>query len=56
MEQPFVVSIKCPLCGRGMSVPHAIAADGTLTPSVVCPYEYCTWHEYVRLGGWTIFA
>lgn len=31
---------------------HSIATDGTLTPSWVCPFEGCTWHEFARLEGW----
>lgn len=32
---------------------HAIAADGTVTPSLVCPEKGCTWHVFGRLAGWT---
>lgn len=32
---------------------HTIAADGTVTPSTVCPEEGCTFHEWVILDGWT---
>lgn len=31
---------------------HQIADDGTVSPSVVCPYD-CTFHEFVRLLEWT---
>jgi hypothetical protein len=31
---------------------HAVAADGTVTPSYVCPVTGCTFHEYVRLVDW----
>ncbi len=52
--------VVCPDCGGGMSVgggnvfgsSHAIAGDGTVTPSVVCPYAGCSWHVFVRLEGW----
>jgi len=45
-------------CGNGhegtLQTPtiHQIAADGTVTPSCVCPYKGCGWHEFVRLVGW----
>lgn len=42
-------------CGAGHAYSltgHKIAPDGTVTPSVVCPHEGCTWHEHVRLVGW----
>lgn len=32
---------------------HTIAADGTLSPSYVCPREGCSFHDFVRLEGWT---
>jgi hypothetical protein len=31
---------------------HTIADDGTVTPSVVCPYEGCGFHEFIQLEGW----
>jgi hypothetical protein len=31
---------------------HTIADDGTVTPSLVCPYDDCNWHENVKLEGW----
>lgn len=30
---------------------HAVAADGTVSPSVVC--TACGWHKDIRLEGWT---
>ena len=32
---------------------HAIAADGKVSPSVVCPHNGCDFHEYVQLEGWS---
>jgi hypothetical protein len=31
---------------------HKVAVDGTVTPSWVCTYYQCTFHEHVRLEGW----
>ena len=34
---------------------HDILADGTVSPSLVCPgtgKNDCTWHVFVRLEGW----
>lgn len=31
---------------------HAIAADGTVTPSWVCRYYGCKFHQHIRLAGW----
>lgn len=51
--------VTCPICLRTMSVgggrfgsAHTIAADGTVSPSLVCPYPPCAWHVFVRLDGW----
>ncbi len=47
--------LVCPLCSRWASLmDHEIAADGTVSPSVGCPYEPCPFHENpVRLLGWS---
>lgn len=59
------VAIICPLCRIASTVRHltrpekshhTIADDGTVNPSVVCPHTPCTFHEYVRLDGWTPIA
>ena len=34
---------------------HQIAADGTVSPSVVCPHEGCTFHEFVKLENWSVY-
>lgn len=45
-------SVTCPLCKKNYALTnHDIAADGTVTPSVVCPTEGCTFHEMVKLEG-----
>lgn len=48
----FKASITCP---RGHSLTlkaHSVAANGLVSPSVVCPAEGCDFHELVRLEGW----
>jgi hypothetical protein len=45
--------VSCPTCGKTASLSgHEIADDGVVTPSVVCPYDKCKFHEHVTLGGW----
>lgn len=45
--------MSCPECGKICSLSqHIIQPDGTVTPSVVCPREGCTFHDYVKLEGW----
>lgn len=46
-------------CSRGHVAglrSHSVAADGTVSPSVVCDggtdAESCTFHEMVQLEGW----
>lgn len=47
------VFLSCPGCGQTASMSdHSIADDGTVTPSVVCPFE-CGFHDYVKLLDWS---
>jgi hypothetical protein len=43
---------RCPQCPTlgALAGTHDIAADGTVTPSVVCPN--CSFHEWIKLDGW----
>ena len=46
-------SISCPKCGQPASLSdHTIADDGTVPPSLVCPYDGCEFHDYVTLKDW----
>ncbi len=61
-RNPEVVSIKCALCGRcatlrrgegGHYSGHTIATDGTVSPSIVCPFApTCAWHVWGKLSDW----
>ena len=31
---------------------HQVAIDGTVTPSDVCPFPPCTFHEMIALDDW----
>ena len=49
--------IRCPQCSRLLTLSrqrHVVADDGTVSPSLVCPYPNlgCSWHVFVRLDGW----
>ena len=46
------VWVSCPTCGQVGTLDHEVAADGTVSPSLVCPRDGCAFHEYVRLAGW----
>lgn len=51
-QQIKTAAVACGGCGRAMSVrKHTISADGSLSPSLVCPHG-CGWHVFVRLVGW----
>jgi hypothetical protein len=51
-------AVTCPQCRRAFSIGggqvfgscHTVAADGTISPSVVCPG--CGWHVMAKLDGW----
>jgi len=45
------VSITCPSCGRIGQLDHTVKADGTVSPSLVCPH-LCGFHRQGRLEGW----
>jgi DNA-directed RNA polymerase subunit RPC12/RpoP len=46
-------AMTCPTCGHMFSLlNHSIAADGSVTPSVVCPWS-CGFHVFVRLNEWS---
>jgi len=46
--------VTCPVCGLQASLSgHQIADNGVVTPSLVCPRERCSFHDYVTLIGWT---
>ena len=49
---PPTASVTCENRHEGLISDHAIAEDGTVSPSVVCTQEGCGWHEYIRLEGW----
>lgn len=53
---PLEVVLICPGCGQSMGILHAVGTDGTVNPSVVCPYTEapygCAFHEFVRLADW----
>jgi C4-type Zn-finger protein len=49
----LLVTLVCPGCGKEVAVSravHSIAADGAVTPSMVCPH--CPFHEWVSLENW----
>jgi hypothetical protein len=44
--------MACPKCCLIAMLDHDVAPDGTVTPSVECAKEGCSFHENVRLLGW----
>jgi len=42
----------CPNGHIGSLSDHDIAADGTVSPSVVCSKEGCNFHEFIQLVDW----
>lgn len=46
-------SFTCPECSRtGSLIDHEINESGEVRPSVVCPSDGCSFHEFVKLEGW----
>lgn len=46
-----VVRLTCPNGHYALLDDHEIAGDGSVTPSVLCPW-HCGFHDTVRLMGW----
>ena len=46
------VLVFCPGCNKFAAVDHEVHPNGTLMPSLQCPFEGCDFHDYVVLQGW----
>lgn len=44
--------VRCGAGHLGSLEEHSIAPDGTVSPSLECPWEKCTWHVNARLIDW----
>lgn len=47
--------IKCPDCGVVTTTNHDVLLEGdvpTVSPSIVCPTEGCSFHKWLRAGRW----
>lgn len=44
----------CPGCKRLMTIGrnHQVDASGRVSPSLVCPFAPCSFHEFVVLDAW----
>ena len=47
-----VIIVSCPTCGGQAQIDHEVASDGTVSPSLECPYTGCGFHDNGRLEGW----
>ncbi len=47
-----VVRVTCPGCAQEYALDHEIAEDGTVSPSLDCPTEGCSFHDYAQLVDW----
>ncbi len=46
-------AVTCPKCEKVMSLKaHTIAANGAVSPSLVCPEPDCDFHKFVVLEDW----
>lgn len=46
-----LVMVRCDK-GHDCHLGHDIAADGSVSPSMVCGVKGCAWHEFGRLLDW----
>ncbi len=50
---PRTALVCCPGCGKIASLSgHSIDPDGKVYPSLVCPFDKCSFHEFVKLADW----
>lgn len=50
---PASAMLWCPQCGcQGQLINHTIRDNGMVSPSLVCPFPKCSFHEWVTLVGW----
>ena len=45
--------LVCPNGHHSFLADHQIASNGIVSPSCVCPWDGCGFHEYVTLVDWT---
>ena len=48
--------VYCPICGKAFVIlapftNHTTNPEGDVQPSVVCPHDGCTFHEFVTLDS-----
>lgn len=46
--------VTCPKCGKCFSLNemHLVDADGTVSPSIICPNGDCNFHGFCKLLDW----
>ena len=52
-EKLPLVLLACPNGHLATVRSHTIAADGTVSPSLLCFMEECGWHVFGRLEDWS---
>lgn len=46
--------VACPGCGESATLTdHTIKSDGAVHPSLVCPFDGCDFHDWVKLSDWS---
>lgn len=50
----YLAEVCCPGCGKValLGSNHVVGDDGSVSPSDVCPFPPCTFHEHVALDDW----
>lgn len=50
----YWAELCCPGCGRVAMVGsnHTVATGGMVSPSDVCPFPPCTFHQFIQLADW----
>jgi hypothetical protein len=50
----YWAEICCPSCGKTglLGSNHTVSDDGVVSPSDVCPFPPCTFHQFIVLDDW----
>lgn len=52
MPFPGRVIVTCPECNETGGLDHDVSVQGFVTPSLVCPNDACSFHDWVALQNW----
>jgi hypothetical protein len=54
LANTYWAELCCHACGKValLGSNHTVSADGVVSPSDVCPFPPCTFHQFITLDDW----